>query len=242
VSSPSQFEPLFLDARRPIPATWALAALLVVVHVASAAVWASSKGRGILSPLFLDRSVAFRVGVGGQHADALSDGEYWRLATSVLLHGDGLHLALNTLATLAVGRLLEPAIGPARLLGWFVVGGWVASVGSWTFGVRQSDGASGALFAWLAAACWLGWRHRDRWPEEDRPIVGKMLLGFFAANYLLGWVIPGVDAVAHTVGALVGIGLAAVDPVVASPTRRTLYLALIGAFGATCAYGWFTLA
>ena len=48
-------------------------------------------------------------------------GEVWRALTAAFLHGDALHLLVNTVAIGTIGRLLEPWIGPRRLLAWFVL-------------------------------------------------------------------------------------------------------------------------
>jgi hypothetical protein len=104
--------------------------------------------------------------------------------------------------------------------------------------VPQSDGASGGAFALLAGGVVLGLGWRARWAPEDRRLVGPVLLAFLVGNGLLGCVIPGIDAVGHAAGALVGAGLAAVDPVRPGRAWRAGYVAAAGAIAAACAWGW----
>jgi len=188
--------------------------------------------------LFFDRSTPFRIFVGGQHTHLLARGQWWRLATSGLLHVNGLHVTLNVLSLLALGRLLEPPLGAARLLAWFAMGAVVASMGSAALGVLQSDGASGGLFCLLAAGAWLGVRHRSAWPPEDRRLMGPILTAFLLINLFVGFWVPAIDSVAHSVGLATGLLLAMLDPVRPGGLLRTLYVAVAGLFGAVCVAGW----
>lgn len=218
-----------------LPATWALIGVLVVVHVATAVVYAVIEDVSVVNALLFDRGMWMRMEVGGQHRAPLRTGEYWRLFTSVLLHGDALHLLINTASLYALGRLLEPTLGAFRWLGWFAIGGVVASFLGWQVGVVQSDGASGGAFALLAAGVWLGVVHRERWEHADRRLMGPVLAAFLVLNFALGWLIPGIDALAHTFGLITGLVLAGVDPV----RRSTLpYAVTVAVCLAVCAYGW----
>jgi len=221
-----------LDNRRPMLGTWALITLLVVVHVGTGVLWALQHDASVVDALLFDRSARFRMDVGGQHRVPLFQGQYWRLLTSVFLHGDALHLGINAGSLYALGRLLEPTLGTLRWLGWFVVGGTIASFVCWQVGVVRSDGASGGAFALLAAGVWLGWRHAHRWAPEDRRLMGPVLGAFLVANLVLSWVIPGIDAVAHMAGGIVGVGLAALDPI-RSQARRPVYAVVLLAAAGT---------
>lgn len=218
-----------------LPATWALISVLVGVHMVTGVVYAIVEDVSVVNALLFDRGMWMRMEVGGQHRIPLRTGEYWRLFTSVLLHGDALHLLINAASLYALGRLLEPVLGAARWLAWFAIGGFIASFLGWQVGVIQSDGASGGAFALLAAGVWLGVAHRDRWAPEDRRLMGPVLAIFLVLNFVLGWLIPGIDALAHTFGLLTGLGLAAVDPAKRSaiPYTVTVVICL-----AACVYGW----
>jgi rhomboid protease GluP len=203
-----------------------------VVHVATAFV--APPRVPLWRALLLSRSVEHRVAAGGNYAPLIGE-DPWRLCTCVLLHADALHLAMNGLALLALGRVLEPLLGPARLLSWFAAGGVAGSLASHLAGVRQSDGASGGAFALLAAAVVGAWRWRDRLSEDDRWLMGPVLGAFLVVNLVLGCVIPSIDPVAHVGGLLLGLALPFLPD---HRLVRALEAIWLGGFAGMCAYGW----
>ncbi len=239
MSSPSRSEPepLAIDLDHRLPAARLLALGLVVVHAISALlIWEAGR-EPLLDALFLPRLPGARVFVGGQLAALIDAGQVWRLATSVLLHVDALHLLLNAVAIATLGRLIEPWVGGLRLWAWFAWGGVGGSLASHLAGVRQSDGASGGAFALLGAAIVLGWRWRHRLDAADRRLMGPILWGFLAVNLLASVLVPAIDAVGHLGGLLVGFAVAWI------PARRWITRAeqlSVGAFALICAVGWIT--
>lgn len=236
MSSPSQSEPLSIELDRAIPATHLLVIALVVVHLGSglAAMW-RRPALSLLDAWLWSRPPGIRIVVGGQHAPLIEDGALWRLATSVMLHVDALHLSLNAIALATLGRLLEPWIGGIRLWAWFALGGVGGSVASQLVGIRQSDGASGGAFALLGAAIVLGWRWRERLDPPDRRLMGPVLWAFLVLNLIASLLVPAVDAAGHTGGLLVGLLVAWLPP---TTIARYAELAVIGAFVGACAFGW----
>lgn len=244
MSSRWPFEPTLpgrirgLDLDAPIPASWALVALLVAVHVWTAlGEWRIGLSSAPDALLF-ERDLRFRVSAGGQYLPLIDQGEVWRLWTSVLLHADALHLIVNCVALLALGRILEPWVGSRRWLAWFCVGGLFASMLSYVARLMQSDGASGGAFALLGAAAVVGWEVRDRLPEADRRLMGPVLWAFIGLNLVLSLVIPSIDVIGHLGGLFVGlllgggIGLWRHRGVAAAEAMWILFYAGI------CAVGW----
>ena len=78
------------------------------------------------------------------------------LITSLFIHGGWLHLILNLLFLLIVGRMVEWVIGPARLVGLFIVGGIAGGLlqalvsPASTLPVIGASGAIAAVFACYA--------------------------------------------------------------------------------------------
>lgn len=78
------------------------------------------------------------------------------LITSLFVHGGWLHLLLNLLFLLIVGRMVEWVVGPARLLGIFAVGGIAGGLlqtlvsPDSTLPVIGASGAIAAVFACYA--------------------------------------------------------------------------------------------
>lgn len=217
------------------PVSAALVVLLLAVHLASGAWYAAQADLGWADALLWARGPRFRVLVGGQHAALVAHGQWWRLCTSVLLHVDALHLAVNALSVAALGRWLEPMIGGARLAAWFAVGGLVGSVASQLAGVPRSDGASGAAYALLGGLLVLAWRRREGLSAEERRLLGPVLLGVLAINLLISAVLPFIDLVGHLGGLAAGLLLGVT-------ARKQAILALnvsiFAVFLGVCAWGW----
>lgn len=210
---------------------------LAAVHAASGLWMWSSGDAGLLEAVAGGRSIPFRVAVGGQYGPLVRGGEWWRLCTSVLLHADGLHLLVNGVALVALGRLLEPWVGSVRWLAWFALGGLGGSLLSHASGVLQSDGASGGAFALLGAAVVLGWRSRAQLEPEDRRLYGPILWGFLILNLVLSLVLPFVDAAGHVGGLMVGL-LAGWLP--GHRAVRSVEIVALLTFAAVCGLGWAT--
>lgn len=232
-------ERLALQPDAPIPATWALVALLVLVHLGTG-LWAWSMG--LAEPwaaFFGERSEALRAAVGGQHASRLGVGEGWRLASSVLLHVSALHLVVNAVALVVLGRLGEPLVGAARWMAVFVAGGVVGSIGSHLLGVLQSDGASGGAFGGLGLLIAVGLRWRGELAPDDARLLGPILIGLALLNLAVGVFVPALDLAAHLGGLLAGLVLGGrMD--LASSARP--WWAVVAVFSATVGYGWWSTA
>ena len=224
--------------RARIPATWFLVAVLLLVHIGSGAALLYWDAADWPEALVMPRGVRARVMVGGQHFLPVMRGRWWRLFTSVLLHVDALHLLLNASSIWILGWMLEPRVGPWRLLAWFSLGGLAGSVLSHELGVRQSDGASGGAFALLAIAVMVGWRIRATLDEDDRMLWGPLLQGFFLLNLVLSFVLPFLDAAAHVGGMALGLAIGAVAPLKRGRVADVASAVLVLGFGAVCVAGW----
>lgn len=202
--SPSErTQRLELDA--PVPATWALVALMVAVHVLGGLYQVHRGFETVPGALIWSRSDRLRLALGGQDAGMIWAGDAHQLWTSVMVHTDALHLITNAIALYALGRLLEPLLGGRRLWAWFWLGGVMGSLTSWGAGVPQSDGASGGAFALLGVALVVGSELRSKLVPEDARLVGPVLWGFTALNLILSVVLPFVDLAAHLGGLLAGL-------------------------------------
>lgn len=231
-----------IDWKRPLPASWGLGVLLCGMHVATALYRWFRGYDSVWAGLVPARSTPFRVDVGGQIDLLVDTGHLYRLATSTLLHGDLLHLLFNVVAIIAVGRIVEPWIGPLRLLGVFALGGVVASVGSHLTGVVQSDGASGGAYALLGLVLVVGLRLRRDLSRDDRWILGPVLWLFTGLNVLVSFALPFIDVAGHLFG--LGLGLLLGLRVRLDEDRRCTRLgrwiwgAWLALYGLTCLGGF----
>lgn len=218
-----------------VPATWVLVGLIAVVFAATG-VGLVLAGFEPTEVLATGRPYRARLLVGGQVQGPINAGEWWRLATSTVLHVDLLHLTFNAIALVVLGLWLEPLVGSLRWLGVFAVTAVGASLVSHWMGVAQSDGASAGGLALLAAALVLGWRQRDSLSAETRAAL-PWLAGFLVANLLITAVWPAVDAIGHlagvVLGALIGLGM----PRIAGRAERIVWLLVVALYAAALVWG-----
>lgn len=148
--------------------------------------------------------------IGDKIAPAIHAGEYWRLISANYLHVGIIHLALNSLALVQLGPLVERSWGARRLFVIYTVTGVCGFALS--AAVRPdypSAGASAAIYGLLAFAFVFS---RFRSGPGGRAVasqLGQSLL-FMVAMFF----IPRIDNTAHVGGALAGAALAFVfDPI-----------------------------
>jgi rhomboid protease GluP len=132
------------------------------------------------------------------------NGQWWRLLTATLLHGGITHLGFNSLNTWVLGALIESRLGWLRLMAIFVLTGILASVTSMVLIPRNgtSVGASGAImgmFGFLIVWGVLDFAHFVVQIRRNAVILVLVLAP--------GFIIPGVDNVAHIGGLLAGFFL-----------------------------------
>lgn len=130
-------------------------------------------------------------------------GEWWRLATSALLHGGIWHIGFNMYALYVIGPGLERALGTTRFVLAYlfaVVGGGAAVhfLGTpETFAVGASGGIFGLFGLWFASA-W-STRHTPAGAAQFRSILSLLLIN--AAISLL----PGISWQGHLGGFVAGV-------------------------------------
>jgi len=100
-----------------------------------------------------------------RHMQRSSEWSPHRMLTAAFLHADPMHLIGNMLFLVALGLLLEGAIGPWWLLGVYIVGAYGSAATSvlWRWGEYGGGlGASGAIAAMMGAFCAVWGRQRVR--------------------------------------------------------------------------------
>lgn len=91
----------------------------------------------------------------------LLNGEVYRLFTAIFLHLSPAHIFFNAYALWIFGRTVEGLFGHIRFALIYFVGGLSGSLMSFAIGRGASAGASGAIFAIMAAEVVFLYRHRD---------------------------------------------------------------------------------
>src|SRR5581483_7837558 len=130
-------------------------------------------------------------------AAVLQNGEWWRILTSAFLHGGLLHIGVNMLSLWFLGRFIEYAVGPWRMLLTYVVSLVAAGLGVVYFSppAAATVGASGAIFGLFGALFAIGLKLGR--PGMD---LVKANLGILAINLIITFTVPSISWQAHISG------------------------------------------
>jgi membrane associated rhomboid family serine protease len=168
------------------------------------------------SSAILDPRLQDLVDLGAAVPFLISQGEWWRLLSSMFLHAGIIHLLLNSWGLYLFGTVVERQIyGRVRFVAIYLVSGFIGSVAAYalhdandcarlgTVGV----GASGAIFGLVGAVGAYAFFRRGT-------AVGRAYLQWavmiIVINLIIGQSIPGIDNVAHIGGAVGGAACAIV--------------------------------
>ncbi len=196
----------FLDCFEAVPLlTKLLLAGLVALHLA-AGVWELTHRKVSWFWAFLgSHSNPTLIEFGARAQGRVAQGELWRLVTCGFVHGDLIHLIVNGMALVGLGRLGEAVFGPARFIWIFllsVVGGALAAQ---AHGGSISFGASGGLFGVMGALLSFGWLRREYLPAQMLEVFGKQLALWTALNLIIGFFLPFVSSPSHVGGLITGL-------------------------------------
>lgn len=136
-------------------------------------------------------------------------GQPWRLLTSLFVHAGTSHLLINMLSLWLLGLLVEPRIGPGRLLLGYLacgVGGALASLWYHSQGIN-SVGASGAIFGLYGVQLVLLLSRAVPLNKSDRRAM-LALVTYLVLSNLLSGLTGAIDNAAHLGGLLTGLLLA----------------------------------
>ena len=129
----------------------------------------------------------------------------------MFLHGGALHLVMNMVMLLAIGRLLEPLLGAKRFLLLYIVSGLAGGLAEWAWSPMSAVpavGASGAISGLVAAQAMLfGQSKRSPLMQALGLGVAWVVLQVLAGAALAG---PGlrIAIMAHIGGFIAGLVLA----------------------------------
>lgn len=155
----------------------------------------------------------------GALATGLEQSEPWRLITACFVHGGIIHLGMNMMGLVDLGRGIEPRAGSGRFtLAYLFSGlmGYVASV--WWYGTKPyiTVGASGAIYGLMGFfLVELIFKKHPAWKE--------MLIRTILFGALMGYAMP-INNSAHIGGALAGALCGFLASMEKRPWTKTLYL------------------
>lgn len=145
----------------------------------------------------------------------------WRMLTSVFVHANFIHFALNMYTLWIFGSALEPMLGRLRFLALFLISGFAGSLAVLllTSPLQPVVGASGAIFGMFGAFFII-----------QRRLGGNatQILILVAINLAIGF-IPGFNIAwqAHVGGFLGGLLVGLIYVETRKPARRSLQLPLV---------------
>ena len=143
-------------------------------------------------------------GLGMKVNELIARGQFWRLFTPMLLHGDLLHIGFNMYALHVIGPNLELYFGRVRFILLYVLSGFAGNVFSLAFTAQNSLGASTAIFGLLAAQGVFVYQNRELFGQQSRAILNRILyLGLI--NLVIG-LQARIDNWGHIGGLLGGLG------------------------------------
>lgn len=143
---------------------------------------------------------------GGLDAPAvIGEGEYYRIISSLFLHGNSTHLFNNMMILLFLGAMLEKELGHVRFLVLYFLSGIGGNLLSLYVKVREAEaavsiGASGAVFGLdgvlVAMVLFWGKKPNDMTPQR---VILVVLLSLYS-----GFTSTNVDNAAHIGGLITG--------------------------------------
>ncbi|KIG18787.1 rhomboid family serine protease [Enhygromyxa salina] len=190
-----------VEAGQPRPAPW----LTYVLIGLNALVWVVMVSLGV-DPY--EPSTDALIEFGGNFGIRTSNGQWWRLLTSMFLHGGIYHIGFNLYFMWVIGRLSEQIYGPSAYAVIYFASGMLASMLSVAWEpAAVSVGASGALFGVFGALMGFTIRRRGVLPQAFVVSVKRNALMLIGLNAVVAVVVPGIDIAAHVGGLVAGVGL-----------------------------------
>ncbi|MGW5467474.1 rhomboid family intramembrane serine protease [Streptomyces chartreusis] len=130
--------------------------------------------------------------------EGVAEGQWYRMLTSMFLHGGYVHILFNVLSLWWIGGPLEAALGRARYITLYFVSGLAGSALTYLIADanQPSLGASGAIFGLFGATAVL----MRRLQYDMRPIIALLVINLI---FTFGW--GNIAWQAHIGGLVAGV-------------------------------------
>lgn len=174
----------------------------------------------ILSGNIYDADSLNLIKLGANVYQLVLAGEYFRLLTSIFLHGGIIHIFFNMYALFSIGNFIETYFGRSKYFITFILTGIVGSLTSFLFTRGFSVGASGAVFGLLGLL--LAQKLKRKVYYAELPIDTRSIIMIVGINLVLGFTIPNVDNAAHIGGLISGILLGLIFNHENAPVQKPL--------------------
>jgi rhomboid protease GluP len=202
----AEFGPKLIAQSPKVPMTVALVAINTLVFIATliaGAEWLVPLGK-------------LQISWGSNFGPYTTDGEWWRLFTSMFIHFGIAHLVLNMIALVMFGPLVERLYGSVNYLLIYLLAGIAGSLASLSWRPEiNSAGASGAIFGILGALLAAQLRAGGTFPPDILRPIRNTALVFLGWSVYAAFKYKGIDNAAHLGGLAAGfwIGFVAAGPI-----------------------------
>jgi membrane associated rhomboid family serine protease len=135
----------------------------------------------------------------------LQYGQWWRILTGAFLHGSIIHIGVNMMSLWFLGRFIEFALGPWRMLLIYMLSLLASGLGVVYFSSDPNVatvGASGAIFGLFGALFAIGFKLGKPGMELVRANIGILVL-----NLIITFTVPQISWQAHVAGLIAGFAL-----------------------------------
>lgn len=135
----------------------------------------------------------------------LQYGLWWRIITGAFLHGGLIHIGVNMMSLWFLGRFIEFAMGPWRMLAVYVFSLVASGLGVVYFSSDPNVatvGASGAIFGLFGALFAIGFKLGKPGMDLVRGNIGILVL-----NLIITFTVPAISWQAHVAGLIAGFVL-----------------------------------
>ncbi|WP_017754809.1 rhomboid family intramembrane serine protease [Calidifontibacillus oryziterrae] len=136
----------------------------------------------------------------------VSNGEYWRIITSIFLHGGFGHMLFNSFSLVLFGPALEIMLGKVKFILIYLIGGIIANIG--TYIVESANylhlGSSSAIFALFGIYLYMVIYRKDLIDRMNSQVIISILVIGFAMTIFKS----NVNISAHIFGLIGGAALA----------------------------------
>lgn len=157
---------------------------------------------------FLQLPIGYEIylwGVGNNYF--IHEGQYWRLITSIFLHGGLMHALFNSFSLVLFGPALEQMLGKGRFIFAYLGAGLIANIA--TFAIHplafyEHLGASGALFGLFGIYIFMVVFRKSLIDQQNAQIITVIAV----LGLIMTFIQPNVNVYAHIFGFIGGFILA----------------------------------
>ncbi|GAA0431605.1 rhomboid family intramembrane serine protease [Lentibacillus halophilus] len=145
-------------------------------------------------------------GLGSGVNFLISQGEYWRLFTSMVLHKTLMHALFNSFAIVLFGPALEQMLGKWKFILAYVGTGFIGNLATVLLGpaIYASVGASGAIYGLFGIYVFMVAFRKHLIDQSSAQVITII----FIIGLVMTFIRPGINVYAHVFGFIGGFAIA----------------------------------